>query len=228
MHCKSWDKLAKVRVSVWSLKWCKSGSDVAPWAAMHRYYRHLCSTTPAAGLSSLPSWEGNEREASCFFSGLRKIQQIRNPPSVLPVIHHIMHKSFFYLASVSEILLHFIFQMRLITGGAWFTFTFVTCSLQLFFFNKLGLGAVWKVAKSTQGRTWFILGSMAAKTMYTIRASLWKRIGKEKWHLSTLIKPLARNQSFMGVKVFSISKSELWLEVQRAWFCLKGEMFQNL
>lgn len=76
---------------------------------------------------------------------------------------------------------------------------------------------------------WFILGSMAAKTMYTTQASLWKRMRKEKWHLFSTNKTVGKkNQSFMGVKVFSISKSELQPEVQRAWFCFKGEKFQNL
>lgn len=71
-------------------------------------------------------------------------------------------------------------------------------------------------------------GSMAAKTMYTVQASLWKRMRKEKWHLSSQIKMLAEDQSFIGVEVFSISKTELQPEVQRAWFCFKGEKFQNL
>lgn len=39
--------------------------------------------------------------------------------------------------------------------------------------------------------------------------------GKKKWHLSRLIKLLAEYQNFMGVKAFSIPKSELCPEVQR-------------
>lgn len=59
------------------------------------------------------------------------------------------------------------------------------------------------------------LASMTAKIMNRVWAHLWKRVGKEKRHLSPLIKLLAEYQSFMGVKVFSIPKSELCPEVQR-------------
>lgn len=85
------------------------------------------------------------------------------------------------------------------------------------YFNNSGLWAVWKVAKNTQGCTWFIPESimMDAKIMNRVWAHLWKRVGKEKLHLSLLIKLLAEYQSFMGVKVFSISKSEFWPELQR-------------
>lgn len=82
----------------------------APRAAMPRYSRHLLRATPAAGLSSPPCWEGNERRAACCISVLRKIQQIKNPPSLLSVIHSTMQKCSLYLENGSEILLHFSFS----------------------------------------------------------------------------------------------------------------------
>lgn len=67
-YCKSWEKLAKARASVWSLKWCKSGSDVAPWgpAGSDAQILRASPQCHAGSRTELPSLLGRQWESGCF------------------------------------------------------------------------------------------------------------------------------------------------------------------
>lgn len=82
---------------------------------------------------------------------------------------------------------------------------------------------------SLQGYVWFVLGPMAAKIIYLDWWVYGRQWDKKKWPLSTLIKirHIYTKLDFMRIKVFSISQGKLWPEVQKAWLCFKGEMFQS-
>lgn len=93
MCYKSWEKLAKVRASAWSLKWCKSRLNVAPQLAQ---ILRFISALPPQQQDWAPSLLGRQWESGCFLPFWAEEDQINKKFTInLPVIHHSMQKGFF-------------------------------------------------------------------------------------------------------------------------------------
>lgn len=141
MYCKSSEMSAKVRASI--LKVCVGVAMGQRWQrrALGRDAQTLC-----ASLWSPPCREG--RAAACALSGLRKIQQIRNPLPVLPVSRHITQKGSFYPASVASFHFSDALDYWRCLIHIYFCHLFLTTFFFFFFFN---IWAVWKAAKTNTG-----------------------------------------------------------------------------
>lgn len=193
---------------------------VAMGQRWHRGVLGSDAQTLCASSWSPPCREG--RAAACALSGLKKIQQIWNPLSVLPVSHHITQKGSFYPASVAS----FHFSDALDYWKCLIHIYFCHLFLTTFFFFFKHLSCL-KSSKTKRRYTWFILAPMASKTIYPDWTSLWKAVGKEKWHLSTLIKLLAQNQALWGSKYFPFPKVNFGLKYRKLVFVLRVKCFRT-
>lgn len=128
---------------------------------------------------------------------------------------------------IQQVLLHFIFQMHLTTGGARFTFTFVTSSSQLFF-SFFFLTSELSEKQQNQTRVHVIYPGLHGIQNHLPRLGKFMEGSEErKMALVHTNKTVGTKSGFMRVKYFPFPKVNFGLKYRKLVFVLRVKCFRT-